>query len=115
MTAQSVNQTLVGTGGNDILTGGSADDAIWGDGSSVMVTEPFNLRIKASADPWQGAPRMKIWADKILLGEVDVTAVHASGAWQDFTFTRVGLSSAAKIRIEYIKAQFALGRHGYLW
>ena len=67
-----------------------------------MVTGPFSLRIKASADLWQGAPKMRIWADKTLLGEVDVTAVHASGEWQDFTFTRAGLSSAAKIRIEYI-------------
>ena len=37
-----------------------------------------------------------------MLGEVEVSAVHASGEWQDFTFTRNGLSSAAKIRIEYI-------------
>ncbi len=102
MTAQSVGQTLVGTGGNDTLSGGSANDAIWGDGLPVMVTDPFTLRIKASADLWQGAPRMKVWADKILLGEVEVSAVHASGDWQDFTFTRIGLSSAAKIRIEYI-------------
>ena len=102
MTVQSAGQTLVGTGGNDTLSGGSANDTIWGDGLSVMVTEPFSLRIKASADLWQGAPRMRIWADKTLLGEVDVTAVHASGQWQDFTFTRAGLSSAAKIRIEYI-------------
>src|SRR4051812_10261744 len=102
MTAQSVDQTLVGTGGKDTLTGGSGNDTIWGDGSSVMVTEPFSLRIKASGDPWQGAPRMRIWADNILLGEVEVTAVQASGQWQDFTFTRAGLSSAAKIRIEYI-------------
>ena len=102
MTVQSAGQTLVGTGGNDTLSGGSANDTIWGDGLSVMVTEPFSLRIKASADLWQGAPRMRIWADKTLLGEVDVTAVHASGQWQDFTFTRAGLSSASKIRIEYI-------------
>jgi Ca2+-binding RTX toxin-like protein len=102
MTAQSVDQTLVGTGGKDTLTGGSGNDTIWGDGSSVMVTEPFSLRIKASRDPWQGAPRMRIWADNILLGEVEVTAVQASGQWQDFSFTRAGLSSAAKIRIEYI-------------
>ena len=45
---------------------------------------------------------MRVWADKILLGEVEVSAVHASGDWQDFTFTRIGLTSAAKIRIEYI-------------
>ena len=102
MTAQSVGQTLVGTGGNDTLSGGSANDVIWGDGLPVMVTDPFTLRIKASADLWQGAPRMKVWADKTLLGEVEVSAVHASGNWQDFTFTRIGLSSAAKIRIEYI-------------
>ena len=102
MTAQSVSQTLVGTGGNDTLSGGSDNDTIWGDGLSVTVKDPFTLRIKASADLWQGAPKMRVWADKILLGEVEVSAVHASGNWQDFTFTRIGLSSAAKIRIEYI-------------
>jgi len=110
MTAQSVGQTLVGTGGNDTLSGGSANDAIWGDGLPVTVTDPFTLRIKASADLWQGAPRMKIWADKTLLGEVEVTAIHASGDWQDFTFTRIGLSSAAKIRIEYINLNPAVER-----
>ena len=102
MTAQSVGQTLVGTGGNDTLSGGSDNDTIWGDGLSVTVKDPFTLRIKASADLWQGAPKMRVWADKTLLGEVEVSAVHASGEWQDFTFTRIGLSSAAKIRIEYI-------------
>jgi Ca2+-binding RTX toxin-like protein len=47
MTAQSVGQTLVGTGGNDTLSGGSDNDTIWGDGLSVTVKDPFTLRIKA--------------------------------------------------------------------
>ena len=45
MTAQSVGQTLVGTGGNDTLSGGSANDVIWGDGLPVTVTDPFTLRM----------------------------------------------------------------------
>src|SRR3954471_7600924 len=102
MTAPSVEQSLVGTGSNDTLSGSSDNDTIWGDGLPITGKDPFSLRIKASADLWQGAPKMKVWADNTLLGEVDVSAVHASGEWQDFTFTRIGLSSAAKNRIEYI-------------
>jgi hypothetical protein len=101
MTAPSVGQTLVGPGGNDTLSGSSDNDTIGGDGLPIAVKDPFSLRIKASADLWWDAPKMKVWADQTLLGEVDVSAVHESGEWQDFTFTRVGLSSAAKIRIEY--------------
>ncbi|WP_037448917.1 carbohydrate-binding domain-containing protein [Skermanella stibiiresistens] len=106
MIAQSVGQTLVGTGGNDVLTGGSGNDVLWGDGLPVTVTEPFTLRVKASADLYQGAPRMRVWADNVLLGDVTVTALHKDGVWQDYEFSKAGLSSAAKIRIEYVNDVF---------
>lgn len=33
MTAQLAGQTLVGTGGDNVLTGGQGNDTIWGDGT----------------------------------------------------------------------------------
>lgn len=117
MTAQLAGQTLVGTGGDNVLTGGQGNDTIWGDGTPATVTEPFSLRVKASADLYQGAPKMRVWADKVFLGEVTVTAVHGDGAWQEFAFSRLGLSSASRIRIEYVNdlGGSSAGKDRNLW
>ena len=75
------------------------------------------VQVLAAADEADGAPVMRVFLDGRLIGEVDVTAPHSLGRWQQFDFTTEAATPGHELRIEYPNDQVdeATGADRNLW